>query len=109
MILDIEDLANENRAFRDVIYTDETMQIVLMYLSEGEEVGMEKHENTTQFIKITSGSGELMIDDKVYELFPGFALIIPKDTYHNIIAIEDLSFYTIYSGEILHGEDEYEF
>lgn len=109
MIFDIDNLAIDEDAFRRVIYTDDLMQIVLMFLRRGEEIGLEKHENTSQFIKVVAGRGVAIIGENEYDLLPGMAVVIPPYTEHNIYAHEYLSLYTIYSGEILHEFDEVEF
>ena len=110
MLFNIEEETIANTAFRNVIYTDEFCQVVLMSLTENEEIGMEIHPNTTQFIRIEEGYGVAIIGNDNFELAPGSAVIVPADTWHNIIADPEyeLKLYTIYSGEILHAEDAYE-
>ena len=110
MLINIEEETITNIAFRNVIYTDELCQIVLMAIAGGNEIGMERHPNTTQFIRVEEGYGIAIIEDKHYVLTPGMAIIVPSNHWHNVIADPDseLKLYTIYSGEILHDEDEYE-
>lgn len=107
MIYNIDNLTIEEKAFRNVIYTDDNMQVVLMFIKANDEIGEEIHENTSQFIKVVSGIGLAVIDGYSYELHPGQAVIIPPNKLHNIYAYDDLSLYTIYSGEILHNDNEY--
>ena len=107
MIYNIDNLTLEEKAFRNVIYTDEKMQVVLMHIKANDKIGEEIHKNTSQFIEVVSGTGKAIIDGYSYDLHPKQAVIIPPNTLHNIYAYEDLSLYTIYSGEILHADNEY--
>jgi mannose-6-phosphate isomerase-like protein (cupin superfamily) len=70
-----------------------------MSIPSGEEIGFEKHTNTTQFIRIESGKGIAIVSGKKYLLKDGDAIIIPPNTKHNIIATSNdpLKLYTIYS------------
>lgn len=100
----IEKLTLKNKSYRNVLYTNpKGMQFVLMSLKVNEEIGMEKHNNIDQFIKVESGMGQLHImkDDiiKKYKLEDGFGMIIPSKTFHNIIntGVKELKLYTVYS------------
>lgn len=95
----IEDLSENNDNFRHVLYTGEHMQLVLMSLKQGEEIGEEVHEGNDQFFRFEGGEGKVVIDDTTYEVEDGDAVIIPAGTKHNVINIgsEDLKMYTIYS------------
>src|SRR5688500_3219184 len=61
---DIEKLTEENTDFRRVLYTGKNMQLVLMSLKSGEEIGEEVHEDRDQFFRVEQGSGEVLIDGK---------------------------------------------
>jgi mannose-6-phosphate isomerase-like protein (cupin superfamily) len=97
----IELITNKNNDYRNVVYTtsDKNFQLVLMSLKPDQEIGMEKHDNTTQFIRIESGKGIAYINDKQYQLTDGSAVVIPSNTWHNIknIGNSDLKLYTIYT------------
>lgn len=47
----IESLTLENTKFRQVLYTADHMQLVLMSLKPGEEIGLETHPNNDQFFR----------------------------------------------------------
>lgn len=102
--LDIEHDTQQNTNYRRVISTSPTMQLVLMSLKPGEEIGMEQHDDTTQFIRVEEGYGRAIltvqgIRSDVY-LKPGVALFIPPSSPHNIINTsdrDDLKLYTLYS------------
>jgi mannose-6-phosphate isomerase-like protein (cupin superfamily) len=94
----IEKMTLQNKLYRKILYTSPQQQLVLMKLKPNEEIGMEKHVGITQFIRVEGGSGIAIIRDKKYLLKDGDAIIIPSNTYHNIIAkSEGLQLYTLYS------------
>lgn len=90
-------IANSN--FRKVLYTASQLQLVLMTLKEGEEIGEEVHAENDQFFRFESGTGKCIIDGNEYEVSDGSAIIVPKGAKHNVIntGIEALKMYTIYA------------
>ena len=58
---DIEDLTEENGDYRRVLYTGKQLQLVLMSLAPGEEIGEEIHEKGDQFFRVEKGKGEILI------------------------------------------------
>lgn len=99
MIANIEKLTIKNTNYREVVHTTKQQQLVVMSIPYGEEIGMEVHPSTTQFIKIEKGTGEAVIKNEHYRLSPGSIVIVPPNTKHNIIshAKNGLKLYTIYS------------
>ena len=59
---DIEELTVDNEDFRRVLYTGQHLQLVLMTLQPGEEIGEEVHEDRDQFFRIEEGEGAIDID-----------------------------------------------
>jgi mannose-6-phosphate isomerase-like protein (cupin superfamily) len=98
-IADIEDRTEENRDFRHVVYTGPHMQLVLMALEPGEELGEEIHENTDQFFRVEEGKGEVVIDGKETRIENDVAIVVPAGARHNIknTGHKPLKFYTIYA------------
>jgi len=97
---DIETLTTENANFRKVLYTGEQMQLVLMSLKPGEDIGSEVHAENDQFFRFDAGVGKVVINETEYEVKDGDAAIVPKGAEHNVINTsdsEDLKFYTIYA------------
>lgn len=95
--INIEAETLKNQYYRRVIYTSSQIQIVLMYLAPGRAIGMETHNENDQFFRIEKGTGTAVIDGYNLQLRDGVALSIPKGTPHNIISINGLWLYTIYS------------
>lgn len=96
---EIEKLTTENTDFRRVLYTAESMQLVLMTLKSGEEIGVETHNENDQFFRFESGQGKVMVNETEYEVADGDAVIVPKGSQHNVINTGDepLTLYTIYA------------
>jgi len=96
----IESETTINDNYRKVIHTDEYQQLVLMSLLPKEEIGMEIHHDTTQFIRIEKGSGRAIVGNKTFNLRDGDCIVIPPHVWHNIYntsKIDKLKLYTIYS------------
>ncbi len=94
----IEKLSLENEYFREVLHTDERLQLVVMSLLPGEEIGAEVHK-LDQFIRVEKGSGKAVLDGEEHEIKDGFAVIVPSGTMHNIINTggESMKLYTLYA------------
>ena len=75
----------ENNNFRKVLYTGKHLQLVLMCLKPGEDIGEETHPGNDQFFRFESGSGKCMIDERVYAVTDGDVVVIPAGAKHNII------------------------
>ena len=92
-----ETLDNDN--FRKVLYTGKHLQLVLMSLKPGEEIGEEIHQNNDQFFRFESGNGKCTIDENNYHITEGDVIVVPAGTKHNVINTSDEPFkmYTIYS------------
>ena len=95
---DIEKLTEENEDFRRVLYTGHHLQLVLMSLRPGEEIGEEVHEDRDQFFRIEEGEGEVVIDGVQHEVEDDDAIIVPAGARHNVICTGDspLRLYTLY-------------
>ena len=96
---DIEDLTEANEDFRRVLYTGEHLQLVLMTLQPGEEIGEEVHADRDQFFRIEEGSGVIDIDGVENHVEDDFAVIVPAGARHNVrnTGSAPLRLYTIYA------------
>lgn len=96
----IEKDAVENGNYRKVLYTGEHMQLVLMSLKPGEEIGEETHLKSDQFFRFESGTGKCTVNGIAYEVKAGDVVLVPSGSKHNVIntdAHNDLKLYTIYA------------
>ena len=94
----IEEATIANRDFRRVLYTGKNLQLVLMTLQPGEEIGEEVHEDRDQFFRVEEGRGTVYIDGTPNQVEDDFAVIVPAGARHNVVASGDqpLKLYTIY-------------
>lgn len=96
----IEEETLGNEYFRKVIFTGPQSQLVVMAIKPGEEIGMEKHVATDQFIRIESGEAKIILDGEEHVAKDDFAIVIPAGTYHNVIntsSDKPLKLYTVYA------------
>ena len=96
----IEKDALKNENFRKVLYTSKHLQLVLMSLKPGEDIGEETHPNIDQFFRFESGKGKCIINGNEYDIEGGDAIIVPAGSKHNVIntdAVKELKMYTIYA------------
>jgi mannose-6-phosphate isomerase-like protein (cupin superfamily) len=98
-INDIEEKTLENNNFREVLFTGKHMQLVVMSLKPGEDIGEEVHETVDQFFRVEQGKCKVIIDGKENILKEDMVAIVPAGALHNLINISDvdLKLYTIYS------------
>jgi len=97
-VKDIESSAQKNEDFRRVVYTAKHCQLVLMSLRPEEEIGAEVHQ-LDQFFRVEEGTGEAVLDSVRTAIQPGFAILIPAGTNHNIINTGSVAMklYSIYA------------
>jgi mannose-6-phosphate isomerase-like protein (cupin superfamily) len=97
----IEKLTLENTYFRQVLFTGEHSQLVVMCLAPGEDIGDEVHPKVDQFFRIEHGQAKFVLNEKQeHPARDGDAVIVPAGTYHNVINASKtlpLKLYTIYS------------
>ena len=98
-VADIEELTEKNSDFRRVLYTGKNLQLVLMSLKPGEEIGEEVHEDRDQFFRVEMGEGEVRIDGNRSKIEGDDAIIVPAGARHNVVNTGDkpLRLYTLYA------------
>lgn len=101
----IETETLENSTFRTVLFTGANMQLTVMSIPPGGEIGLEMHDHLDQFLRIEQGSAKVTLGpskDEVaetHELSDDWVVIVPGGTWHNVIntGSEDLRLYSLYS------------
>ena len=97
----IEKLTEKNKFFRQVLFTGKHLQLVVMCLQPGEDIGNEVHENVDQFFRIEKGKAKFILDEtEEYLVGAGDAVVVPAGTYHNVInasPAKKLKLYTVYT------------
>ncbi|MET1754264.1 cupin domain-containing protein [Novosphingobium sp. RD2P27] len=94
----IEELTEDNTDFRRVLYTGHNLQLVLMSIEPGDEIGEEVHDDRDQFFRIEQGEGEVWIDGVCNKVKADDGVIVPQGARHNVKSTgeEPLRLYTIY-------------
>ena len=96
----LEKETDVNTDFRKVLYTSKHLQLVLMSLEVGEEIGEEIHLENDQFFRFESGIGRCSVNETEYFVKDGDVLIVPAGAKHNILnasSTDQLKLYTIYA------------
>lgn len=103
-VVDIEDttLANEN--YRTTIWTGKYLQMTVMTIAPGDDIGLEVHEDHDQFIRIESGTGRVQMgpqrDQLTFDETIGddWVALIPAGLWHNVTNVgeDDLKLYSLY-------------
>lgn len=99
-VTDIERDTLANEDYRRVLYTGPNLQLVLMTLGPGEEIGREQHEGHDQFIRVEAGEGDVLLDGRTLPLKDGSSVVVPSGAEHNVVNTskrDKLRLYTLYA------------
>jgi len=102
---DLEAQTLQNTAYRTVAWSGRYLQVTLMSIPVGGDVGLEMHPDTDQFLRLDAGRGraqmgptknELTFDQLVED---GWCVLVPAGTWHNVTNVgeETLQIYTVYA------------
>lgn len=98
-VQDIHAHTEGNSDFRRVVYTGSHLQLVLMSLMPGEDIGEEVHEETDQFFRVEQGQGTVLIDGVETPIESETAIVVPAGARHNVrnTGSTPMKLYTIYA------------
>ena len=104
-VVDIEEATKQNNNFRLALWTGTHLQLTLMSINVGEDIGLEIHPNLDQFVRIEEGQGLVKMGDGKDRLDfqanvrDDYAFIIPAGKWHNLINTgnKPLKLYSIYA------------
>ena len=104
-IFNIDHAASMNENFRTAIWTGEDIQLTLMSIPSGSDIGAEMHTDVEQFIRVVNGRAEVYFGSeksdmqKMAYVSSGDAILIPKGTWHNIVNVgrRPLKLYSLYA------------
>ena len=88
---DIEQISLWNETFRTVVFTGEHTQLTVMRLAPGEDIGLEVHAGTDQFLRLEEGQVRVELGssrdrvDESYDVEEGWAIVVPSGVWHNVI------------------------
>ena len=105
IVVNIEDVTKRNDTFRTALWTGSHLQLTLMSINVGEDIGLEIHPNVDQFLRIEQGEGLVRLGNSRDNLSfqkkvgPSDAIIVPAGTWHNVINAGNmpLKVYSIYA------------
>jgi len=101
----IERATEENTAYRTVAWSGRYLQVTLMSIPAGEDIGLEAHPETDQFLRLDAGRGRVEMgaarDKLTYqrEVSDGWCVLVPAGTWHNItnLGATPMQVYAIYA------------
>ena len=104
-VVNIENITVKNDNFRKAVWTGKYLQMTLMSIDVGSEIGLEVHDDTDQFLRVEQGSAKVVMgeaqDSLTFEASAedDFAIFIPSGYWHNVINVGDkpLKIYSIYA------------
>lgn len=102
---DLESATLENTHYRTVAWTGKYLQLTLMSIPVGGDIGLEVHPETDQFLRLDGGRGRVQMGPKEDELTfeqeveDGWSIFVPAGTWHNVTNIGDepMQLYTVYA------------
>ncbi len=104
-VINIEQAAKQNNTFRTALWTGKYLQLTLMSIGVGEDIGLEMQPNLDQFIRIEEGQGIVLMGnernkfDFQRRFYDDYVIFIPAGTWHNIIntGYKPIKLYSIYA------------
>jgi mannose-6-phosphate isomerase-like protein (cupin superfamily) len=81
--------AKDNQYFRQVLATDKNVQVVIMSIPPGGEIGAETHPDNDQTLYLVEGAGQVVLDGQAAEYSAGDLVLVPAGTLHNFVAGAD--------------------
>ncbi|WP_084145884.1 cupin domain-containing protein [Anaerovorax odorimutans] len=105
LVLNIDKVTKHNDTYRTALWTGDNLQVTLMCINPGDDIGLETHPNVDQFIRIEDGQGIVKMGDTKDKLdyqeriYDDYAIMIPAGKWHNVINTgnKPLKLYAIYA------------
>ncbi len=104
-VVNINEASRRNNTYRTALWTGNHLQVTLMSLNVGEDIGLEIHPHIDQFLRIEQGQGVVQMGKRkdhlnfVQNVYDDFAIMIPAGTWHNVTNTGNtpLKLYSIYA------------
>lgn len=104
-VVNINEATKQNKNFRTALWTGNHLQLTLMCIPVGGEIGIECHPNIDQFIRIEQGQGLVKMGDRKdcldfrAKVYDDYAFIIPSGKWHNLVNTGEIpiKLYSIYA------------
>jgi mannose-6-phosphate isomerase-like protein (cupin superfamily) len=90
-VVNINQAAKQNNRYRTTLWTGKHLQVTVMSISVGDDIGLEVHPVTDQFIRIEEGQGLVQMGDSKEKLefqamaYENYAIMVPAGKWHNVI------------------------
>lgn len=105
LVVNIDQAAKQNKTYRTALWTGKYFQVTLMSINVGDDIGLEVHPTTDQFIRIEEGQGLVQMGDRKDQLdfqatgYDDYAIMIPAGKWHNVTNTGNtpLKIYVIYA------------
>lgn len=102
-VVNIEDITKQNTNFRTAIWTGKHLQMTLMSIEVGGDIGLEIHPDHDQFLRIEDGEAKVLIGENKDQLQEfsaedDFGIFIPAGAWHNVVNTGNtpLKLYSLY-------------
>jgi mannose-6-phosphate isomerase-like protein (cupin superfamily) len=104
-VVNIDEATRQNNNYRTALWTGDNLQVTLMSIDVGDDIGLEVHPDGDQFIRIEEGEGLVRMGDSKdildfqKRVYDDYAIMIPAGKWHNVINTgnEPLKLYAIYA------------
>jgi mannose-6-phosphate isomerase-like protein (cupin superfamily) len=104
-VFDIEEAAQDNTDYRSVAWSGRYLQVTLMSIPVGGDIGLEMHAETDQFLRLEAGTGRVQMGPSKNqltldtEISDGWCALVPAGSWHNIIntGTKPMQVYAIYT------------
>ena len=104
-VINIEKATLQNDNYRTALWTGDRLQLTLMSIKPGGDIGLEMHPDVDQFLRLEQGRGVVRMGDRENDLRfeknvrANDAILIPAGTWHNVINTGrvPLKLYSIYA------------
>lgn len=105
LVINMDQATKQNTNYRTALWTGEHLQVTVMSINVGEDIGLEVHPTTDQFIRIEEGQGFVQMGDSKDQLdfqamaYDGYAIMVPAGKWHNVTNTgkQPLKVYVIYA------------
>lgn len=101
----LEQETRNNQNYRTVAWSGRYLQVTLMSIPVGADIGLEAHPDTDQFLRLDAGRGRVRMGESQDKLTfdqvvtDGWCVLVPAGTWHNITNVGDvpMQVYAIYA------------
>lgn len=104
LVTNIESATVENTNYRTTLWTGKNLQITLMSIEPGHDIGLEVHDTHDQFLRVEQGQATVSMGPtadqlQTWKAVDGDAVVVPAGTWHNLVSSGDvpLKVYSIYA------------